>query len=47
MYKLDTFKVEKNIYTNYKTIHGEYYTANVCYGALSNPAYFDYMHLVF
>jgi len=30
-----------------KTNHGEYYTANVCYGALSNASYFDYMHLVF
>lgn len=27
--------------------HGDYFTASVCYGALTNSSYFDYMHLVF
>lgn len=33
--------------TNYINHHGDYFTASVCYSALTNSSYFDYMHLVF
>ncbi len=47
-YSYNTTKnINNNLNLELKTNHGEYYTANVCYGALSNPSYFDYMHLVF
>ncbi len=41
---LDYSKILDNSNINY---HGDFYTASVCYGALTNSSYFDYMHLVF